>query len=317
MKNLPIGIATLAEIRKNNYVYIDKTPHLTNLLKGKCYFLSRPRRFGKSLLIDTLKEAFSANKELFNGLYLENNWDWSVSYPIIHFDFGGSSGLDSEQVLFDMIMPTLAEVAELYQVNLRTELSIGQLLQWLIRDIYKKHGKKVVLLIDEYDKPILDCITNQEQALRMREILKKLYSIIKSNDKYLKFVFLTGVTKFNKVSIFSGLNNLNDISLDVKYADICGYTQNELETHFAEYLADGNIDRAELKKWYNGYNFAGLETQKVYNPFDILLFFDKDYQYRNYWFESSTPTFLVELIKTRQYFMPNLESIVIQSNLIS
>jgi hypothetical protein len=130
VKKLPIGIATLSEMRKNNYVYIDKTQHIANLMNGKYYFLSRPRRFGKSLLIDTLKEAFSANKELFTGLYLENNWDWSVSYPIIHFDFGGSSSLDSEQVLLDMIIPTLEDVAELYQVKLRSELSIGQALQW-------------------------------------------------------------------------------------------------------------------------------------------------------------------------------------------
>jgi hypothetical protein len=302
----------------NNCVYIDKTQHIANLAKiDGYYFLSRPRRFGKSLLIDTLKQAFSGNKQLFNGLYLEDNWDWSVSYPIIHLDFGGSSSLNSEQVLLDIILPSLNEVAEFYQVNLRTELSIGQVLHWLIRDIYKKHGQKIVLLIDEYDKPILDCITDTQQAVKMREILKQFYSVIKANDNYLKFVFITGVSKFSKVSLFSGLNNLNDISLNPKYADICGYTQSELDRYFNDYLTAGQIDKSELKKWYNGYNFAGSDSQKVYNPFDILLFFENNYEYRNYWFETATPTFLIELIKHNQYHIPNLELVTIGNDALS
>jgi hypothetical protein len=318
MKNLPIGLSGLAKMLNNNCVYIDKTHHIANLAKlDGYYFLSRPRRFGKSLLIDSLKEAFSGNKELFTGLYLENNWNWSVSYPIIHFDFGGSSALDSEQVLLDIIWSKLRKIATIYQVKLQENYQIGQVLENLIWDLYDKYQQKVVLLIDEYDKPILDCITDAQQAVKMREILKKLYSVIKANDTYLKFVFITGVSKFSKVSLFSGLNNLNDISLDAKYADICGYTQSELETHFAEYLTDGNVDRTELKKWYNGYNFAGIETKKVYNPFDILLFFEKDYQYRNYWFETATPTFLIELIKQNHYFIPEFENIIVPNSLIN
>jgi hypothetical protein len=316
MKKLPIGIATLSEMRKNNYIYIDKTHHIANLMNGKYYFLSRPRRFGKSLLINTLKEAFSANKELFTGLYLENNWNWSVSYPIIHFDFGDSSARIPEQRLLNNIHNTLDSLADQYAIEL-TQTEFGAKFQELIIKLYNKTEQATVILIDEYDKPILDCITNLDLAKQMREILKDLYIYIKLNDKYLKFVFITGVSKFSKVSLFSGLNNLNDISLDGKYADICGYTQSELEQNFADYLTAGNVDRNELKKWYNGYNFAGLETQKVYNPFDILLFFAKNYQYTNYWFETATPTFLIELIKQRQYHIPDLELVTVGSDTLS
>ncbi|MEN9945773.1 MAG: hypothetical protein RLZZ293_159 [Pseudomonadota bacterium] len=209
MKNLPIGISVLSKMSQNNYIYVDKTHHIANLANsGEFYFLSRPRRFGKSLLIDTLKQAFSANKKLFTGLYLENNWDWSVSYPIIHFDFGGSSSVNSEQVLLDMILSKLRYIAKTYQIQLQENYQIGQILENLIWDLYDKYQQKVVLLVDEYDKPILDCITDTQQAVKMREMLKQLYSVIKANDTYLKFVFLTGVTKFSKVSLFSGLNNL-------------------------------------------------------------------------------------------------------------
>jgi hypothetical protein len=315
MKNLPIGIATLAEMRKNNYIYIDKTPHLTNLLKGKYYFLSRPRRFGKSLLVDTLKQAFSANKQLFDGLYLENNWDWSVSYPVLHFDLGiGLVQSKTElEVKLNSFLDAFFVKHELNNQHNEISLKFNALIE-LLAD---KYQLPVVVLIDEYDKPILDNITNLPVAIEIKNSLGNFYTVLKSRDEQLKFVFLTGVTKFSKVSIFSGLNNLNDISLDEDYVDICGYTQSQLEDSFAEYLADGNVDRTELKKWYNGYNFAGLETQKVYNPFDILLFFNKKYKYRNYWFENSTPSFLIELIKQNHYFIPEFENIIVPNSLIN
>lgn len=318
MKKLPIGISTFEEIRNDNYVYIDKTKHVVNLVaRGKYYFLSRPRRFGKSLLVDTLKQAFLGRKELFSGLYLETNWDWDKKYPVIHFSFGGSSAVASNATLLDIIWQTMKNAAQIYQVELNHNLSYGQAFQQLIRDIASSRECQLVVLVDEYDKPILDNITNQAQAIEMREMLKDLYSIIKENDAYLKFALLTGVSKFSKVSLFSGLNILDDITLDREYADICGYTQGELEREFGEYLIAGNVDKIMLKQWYNGYNFAGKEAQKVYNPFDILLFFSKGYEYRNYWFETATPTFLVRMIEQNHYFVPELEDLLVSDTSLS
>ena len=319
MKQLPIGISTLEKICAENYTYVDKTRHVANLANsgGRYYFLSRPRRFGKSLLLDTIKQAFLGRKDLFTGLYLENNWDWDTKYPVIHFSFGASSAFESRETLLDIIWQTMVNHAKIYQVELKRELTYGAAFQQLIRDIASRQHQQVVILVDEYDKPILDCINDTTQAIEMREMLKGLYSVIKENDQYLKFVLLTGVSKFSKVSLFSGLNILDDISLTGRYADICGYTQSELENEFAEYLQDGNIDKQDLKTWYNGYNFAGTEEQKVYNPFDILLFFSKDYEYRAYWFETATPTFLVKLLQAKHYFIPNLEKVTVSDNQLS
>ena len=313
MKKLPIGISTLAKIRAEDYIYVDKTHHVAKLFNsgGRYYFLSRPRRFGKSLFLDTLKQAFLGRKDLFTGLYLEQNWDWNKQYPVIHFSFGGSSAYDSKTTFLDIVWQNLQKYAQLYDVNLDTTRNYGTAFYQLIQDISNHQQQQVVILIDEYDKPILDNITNKIQAIEMREMLKDLYSIIKECDEYIKFVLLTGVSKFSKVSLFSGLNILDDISLNTNYADICGYTQSELEQEFAEHLADGNIDKAELKLWYNGYNFAGSAERKVYNPFDILLFCNNNYQYRSYWFETATPTFLVRLLQSQHYFMPKLERLII------
>jgi hypothetical protein len=175
----------------------------------------------------------------------------------------------------------------------------------------------VVILIDEYDKPILDNITNESIALEVREGLMNFYSVIKEKDSKLRFVFLTGVSKFSKVSLFSGLNILNDISLSQQYADICGYTQSEVEESFADYISDGKVDLAKLKRWYNGYNFAGQESQKVYNPFDLLLFCANNYQYRHYWFETATPNFLIKLIEKKNYFIPRLEALTASEESLS
>ncbi|RTK99793.1 MAG: hypothetical protein EKK57_08690 [Proteobacteria bacterium] len=318
MKQLPIGISTLEKIRAENYTYADKTHHVAKLATsgGRYYFLSRPRRFGKSLFLDTIKQAFLGRKDLFIGLYLENNWDWDVVYPVIHFDFGISSGYESKERWLTDVHNTLDLCAEKYGVNL-IQTDYGAKFGELIRKLYEHVGRQVVVLVDEYDKPILDNITNLDVAIELREMLKGLYVYIKSNDAYLKFAMLTGVSKFSKVSLFSGLNILKDISLDSRYADICGYTQNELESEFAEYLEDGNIDKQELKTWYNGYNFAGTEEQKVYNPFDILLFFDGNYEYRAYWFETATPTFLVKLILSKRYYFPNLSGLIISADNLS
>ena len=317
MKKLPIGISTLEKIRDDDFIYIDKTHHVANLVKssGDYFFLSRPRRFGKSLLLDTLKQAFLGNKDVFTGLHLESRWNWNASYPVLHFSFGAGTLKTLEQLeskihyLLDVSFNEFKLDSTYSEVNTRFSDLIAQ--------VFKKTKQPIVLLIDEYDKPILDCINDTEMAGDMREGLKDFYSVIKDNDDKLKFVFLTGVSKFSKVSLFSGLNNLDDISLNPKYADICGYTQLEMENEFSEYLQDGKVDKVKLKQWYNGYNFSGLESQKVYNPFDILLFCHNDYRYKNYWFETATPTFLIQLMSANQYDVSELESIEVSEESLS
>ena len=317
MKNLPVGISTLSQIRQNDCVYVDKTHHVARLVnQGKYYFLSRPRRFGKSLLVDTLKQAFLGRRELFEGLYLEGNWDWSAEYPVIHISLGGSSAHNSYQHLLDLIKQTLQNHARFYGVTIEGK-NYGLDLQSLIHQLYELYGQPVVLLVDEYDKPILDVITDSEQAIANREILKGLYGFIKECDAYLKFVLLTGVSKFSKVNLFSGLNNLEDITLDKRFATLCGYTQSELEEVFADHLQAGDVDLERLKTWYNGYNFAGSGEYAVYNPFDILLFLNHDFEYRSYWFETATPSFLVRLMEKNQYFIPSLENTIVPDDMLS
>ena len=309
LKNLPIGMSTLSEIINNNYIYIDKTKFVAELAtRGKYYFLSRPRRFGKTLFLDTLKQAFLGNKDIFKGLYLEHNWDWSVSYPVIHISFS-SGEYKSVEMLNIKINEMFATHCQEHDLVL-TNISISGKLDELIFKLYHKYNKtRVVILVDEYDKPVLDSIESTEIAMQMRDGLRELYSSIKANDQYIKLAFLTGVTKFTKAGVFSSLNNLDDITFNYKYADVCGYTQNDIETSFKDYLV--GVDLAELKTWYNGYNFLGEDKQKVYNPFDILLFINNDKQYKNYWFETGTPSFLIKLLQKKNYYLPNLEGLQI------
>jgi len=314
MKNLPIGIQTFHEIRdkKKNYIYIDKTDLAHQLIdKGKYYFLSRPRRFGKSLFLDTLKDIFEGQKELFEGLYIYDKWDWETTYPVINISFGGGVAKSIKE-----LDDTIQEVIENNEIRLNLDCKNNTLhkkcLGELIRIAYEKYSQKVVILIDEYDKPILDNVTNKKLSKEIRDRLKNIYSVIKDSDRYVKFAFLTGVSKFSRVSLFSGLNNLEDISLDKKYATICGYTHEDVKLHFDERLE--GVDLLELKKWYNGYNFLG---KGVYNPFDILLFFSKDKIYSNYWFETGNPAFLIEILKEKSYFLPKLEDIAISESDLS
>jgi Predicted AAA-ATPase. len=288
MKLLPIGIQTFEKIRNSNYYYVDKTMFVKKLENGGYYFLSRPRRFGKSLFLDTLKEAFSGNKELFKGLYLYDNWDWEKRYPIIKISFA-SGNIRTSDILLDLMTSQVNRISEKEKINLK-EKRPSQMFLELIEKLYEKYNQKVVVLIDEYDKPILDAIENIEVARENREILKDFYSVLKDADPYLKLVFLTGVSRFSKVSIFSGLNQLNDITIDPSFATVCGYTQSELESVFEDRLKD--FDKEKIKEWYNGYNWLG---ESVYNPFDILLLFDKK-MFKPYWFEAETPTFLIKMI---------------------
>jgi hypothetical protein len=299
----PIGLQTLSEIITEGYFYVDKTPWVHKLAtEGKFYFLSRPRRFGKSLFVDTLRQAYLGKKELFTGLFLENNWDWGQSYPVLNMTWGAGvikSPEDMETVFSENIQRWLRE----FSIELTASSNRGKLYE-LIEKIHTSTGQKVVILIDEYDKPILDNIINVQLATVMREELKNIYSVVKDGDEHIKLAFITGVSKFSKVSLFSGLNNLQDISRAPGFGGICGYTQEELETVFAPALE--GVSLAEVKHWYNGYRFA--EEAGVYNPYDVLLFL-KHREYKNYWFDSATPTFLIAMMAKYQYAVPDLENI--------
>ncbi|MCB1920635.1 MAG: AAA family ATPase [Candidatus Competibacteraceae bacterium] len=309
MKKLPIGLQNLREMRTEGYAYVDKTPFVAQLAEqGKYYFLARPRRFGKSLFVDTLAEAFAGNRELFAGLYLEAHWDWSRSYPVLRFDFSPGV-LRSREELDQRIIAQLDELAHRWSLTL-TRDGIPSRFEELVLRLFETTGQPVVALVDEYDKPILDNLQDPEQARAMREGLRNLYSVIKRLDPHLKFVLLTGVSKFSKVSLFSDLNNLKDITLDPRVATLCGYTEPELTTAFAEHLQ--GVDLAEVQRWYNGYNFLG---EPVYNPFDILLYLDSR-QFKPYWFESGTPSFLIELMRARQVYLPTLENLWLEEELL-
>ena len=303
VKKLPIGIQTFSEIISENYYYVDKTKILSELTeKGKYYFLSRPRRFGKSLFLDTIKEAFEGNEKLFQGLYLEHNWNWSKKHPVIRIDFGGGVLRNAEE-LEQRIREILRSNAKRHQIDKIENSSVSGTFEELIQILSQKYSQKVVVLVDEYDKPILDNITNKNVARDMRDGLRNLYSAIKGADAFVKFVFITGVSKFSKVNLFSGLNNLEDITINPNSATICGYTHEELTSVFGEFLVDTNLE--ELRLWYNGYNFLG---DKVYNPFDILLYL-KNQVFKNYWFETGNPGFLIELIQENNYNTINMEHI--------
>jgi len=309
MKKLPIGVQSFEIMRSDAYYYVDKTPIIKQMVdQGRYYFLSRPRRFGKSLFLDTLKQAFTGKKEYFSGLFLEHHWDWDVCYPVINLSFG-TGVIKRTADLETIIISLMDEVAQNYGIRIDGEL-LSLRFRELIIKLYNQHQQRVVILIDEYDKPILDNIENPDLAREIRECLKNFYSVIKDCDQYLKFVFLTGISKFSKVSLFSVLNNLQDITLDTRYATICGYTQDELISVFADQLE--NVDIHKVKRWYNGYHFLG---ENVYNPFDILLFLDNR-EFRNYWFETGTPTFLIKLLLKRQYPIPKIERIVATDQLL-
>lgn len=299
-KKLPIGIQTFQHIREEGYYYVDKTPFVARLLEeGKYYFLSRPRRFGKSLFLDTLACAFEGRRELFDGLYLAEHWDWSSKHPVIRISFG-SGVLETRAALDERIHELLDENQQRLGVRC-THTSISGCFGELIRAAAEKYGRRAVVLVDEYDKPILDNLHRPEVATQMRDGLRNFYSVIKDSDAFLQFAFLTGVSKFSKVSIFSGLNNLTDITLSATYATICGYTEADLDAVFAPELE--GLEREEIRHWYNGYQWLGAS---VYNPFDLLLLF-RERQFRNYWFETGTPTFLVNWLRERGFYTPQLQ----------
>ncbi|MBR4195611.1 MAG: AAA family ATPase [Synergistaceae bacterium] len=319
MKKLPIGVQDFVKIREQNYLYVDKTGKLLELIEqGERYFLSRPRRFGKSLMLSTLDAMFRGRKEYFKGLAAEE-WVTRQSEnpsPVLRFDISSLKLTDSvtiEQALSEMIERT----ARKNKVKLHSQSMTGKLID-LIEEISSQG--QVVVLVDEYDKPILDNLSDIRKAHEMREVLRSFYTVLKSCDEYLRFVLITGISKFSKMGVFSAMNNLEDISMDKSCGDIAGYTQWELEYYFAGWLeaasADMGIPRDELierlRDYYDGFSFDG--RTRLYNPFSILQCLKKG-EFRNYWYESGSPSFIVEWMKEHQILDPEeYRHIVINSN---
>jgi hypothetical protein len=309
VKKLPIGIQTFENLIQEGFVYVDKTRFVSDIvLQGKYYFLSRPRRFGKSLFLSTIKAAFEGKRRLFRDLYLHDNWDWSETNPVVYISFG--SGVMRS---IDELQSTFSYILDQNEKKFDIEAAYADLKNRfadLIQKCHAKYSRPVVILIDEYDKPILDNIDKPELAVNIREELKNYYSVIKDADQYLGLAFITGVSKFSKVSLFSGLNNLEDITLNRDFSTLCGYTQQELEKVFKDYLQGLDLD--EVKRWYNGYSWLGKE---VYNPFDVLLFL-KNKDFSNYWFETGTSAFLIKLLQFRRYLVPELNNLKVGEKLL-
>lgn len=306
LRKLPIGIQTFAEIREENYLYVDKTALVWRVANtGKPYFLSRPRRFGKSLLLSTFEAYFEGHKELFEGLAiaeLEKEWK---RYPVLHLDLNAEK-YDSPQVLVEILSRQLTQW-ELKYGKGEDEETIAGRFTGIIRRASEQSGCKVVVLVDEYDKPLLQALGNNTLLDDYRSTLKAFYGVLKSSDRYLRFVFLTGVTKLAQVSVFSDLNQLIDISLDLAYSTICGITQEELVSVFVPELerqaVANDMSFSEvvemMTRQYDGYHFHPKGVG-VFNPFSVLNSFDKQ-EFGSYWFQTGTPTFLVELLKKSEY----------------
>ncbi len=308
---MPIGIQTFRKIREQNYYYVDKTAYIRGLLdEGTHYFLSRPRRFGKSLFLDTLKELFEGNEPLFEGLDIHNRWDWRVRYPVLRLSFG-SGNFSEPGILHKEVMAQLDAIEEETGVESRYDTASTRF-RHIIQMLHRQAGQRVAVLVDEYDKPILDTLEVPELARANRDFLRGLYATIKDCDAHVRFTFLTGVSKFSRVHLFSGLNNLTDITIDPRYSAICGYTEADLDTVFAPELP--GLDRDKIRDWYNGYCWLGDE--KVYNPFDILLLFDKR-TFGIYWFETGTPTFLIETLFKRHVSSLELDDMIGSDELLS
>lgn len=326
---LPIGSQSFEGMRLGGYVYVDKTAYFYRMIRpgmeqgatGGKFFFSRPRRFGKSLTISTLDAIFSGKKELFKGLYIAEQTDYDFkAFPVLRFDFSNIAHNDSAILEFTL-KQILCEYAAKYDVALtyNSETKVQEVFRQLIH-FFKTQNQKIVILIDEYDKPILDHITNIPIAKENRDVLKGFYEVIKANDETIRFVFITGITKFSQMNIFSGMNNLRDISLDPAYAAMCGYTQDELEASFAPHLQQfaeathmtmpNLLDK--IKTWYNGFRFTKAPIT-LYNPFSTLLLLDsQEFQY--HWFSTGTPTYLMDLIREHQLDITQIEGATLSPN---
>lgn len=318
-RKLPIGIQSFEDLRRNNYLYVDKTELIYQLTTGgKTYFLSRPRRFGKSLLMSTLEAYFLGKKELFTGLAMETlETEWK-EYPVLHLDLNARN-YDSKEALFAILNQHLEKWETKYGDE-KKDRSPEERFSYLLEKIHEASGSQVVILIDEYDKPLLQTIGNEKLQEQYKNILKAFYGVLKSADAHLRFVFLTGVTKFGQVSVFSDLNQLKDISMDARYATICGITDKELRRDFQPELealaANEGLTYEEvcqkMKRMYDGYHFRH-NMEGLYNPFSVLNALDSA-EFGSYWFSTGTPTFLVQLLKKTDYDLRNIEGIELLVN---
>ncbi|HLP47958.1 MAG TPA: AAA family ATPase [Candidatus Kapabacteria bacterium] len=318
MKNLPLSIQTFRDFIEEDYIYVDKTKQIHDLFAtgGKYYFLSRPRRFGKSLLISTLAEIFSGNKELFKGLWIYDKIEW-IQHPVVHLDLSKLT-FKTPEMLENALDIRVEKIAADYNVPLDHGLFLKEKFGQLLEKLSQK--QKVVILVDEYDKPITEHLEagKIETAKNIRKVLKNFFGIIKGSDAFLRFVFITGVSKFSRVSIFSDLNNLVDITLMENFADILGYTEAELTHYFAPYIdritKKRGISKSYLaetiRNWYNGYSWDGEHF--VYNPFSILNLFNAN-RFRNFWFTSGTPTFLIQLIRRNKSEITEFENLTVEN----
>ena len=312
MKKIPIGIQAFSSLIKGGFVYLDKTELIYNIANTKaCYFLSRPRRFGKSLTLSTLAEYFDGQKELFTDTKisrLETKWE---SRPVLYFDFN-SATYESLRNFREELGAQLEDYETEY--NIPTRGSVASRFKRIVQTAYRLTGKEVVVLVDEYDKPLLNNILRPELQDKIRKDMKSFYGVLKTCDKQIKMAFITGVTKFSKVSIFSDVNNLKDISAELEYATLCGATEQEIHDYldcYVQQMADFNhITKDEcygqLKKWYEGYHFHP-QSVDIYNPFGLLRALDSK-EFKDYWFESGTPTFLVEWIRKHNMNFSSLDS---------
>ncbi|GHV90770.1 ATPase AAA [Spirochaetia bacterium] len=321
-QRLPIGLQDFVKIREDGFLYVDKTTRIYELLTGAggVFFLSRPRRFGKSLLCSTLGALFEGRRELFAGLAIDSLvWDWK-KYPVIRIDLNPGRYEDGVSRLDARLSSALLDAAQGAGLSLRGDV-LEEQFGSLIKDMHARFGQKAAVIIDEYDKPLLNTIDNCELHEKMRIALKGFYGVLKSADAHLKFVLLTGVTKFSKVSVFSDLNNLTDISMDPRYGDLCGITQEELEEDFAGEIQQAveakGLEKhaylAELKRFYNGYRFSE-KPLTVYNPFALLNHFNRNGLFKIFWYETGTPTFLIKLIWDQKIDILNLEKKLVHLN---
>lgn len=323
LRKYPIGIQSFEFLREQGYLYVDKTALIYQLVKmGKPYFLSRPRRFGKSLLLSTLEAYFQGRKELFKGLAIEQmEKDW-IEYPVLHLDLNAEK-YDTRERLYDMLERQLCAWEELYGTKGVGITHSGRFME-VIRCAYQKTGKRVVVLIDEYDKPLLRSFHDEKLQQDFWETLTAFYTVLKTADPWLQFVFITGVTKFAQMGIFSNLNQLNDISFNLRYSTLCGMTQAEIEATFAPELETlGSANRLNpketidaLARQYDGYRFSEDQVEGVFNPFSVLSSLAES-KLRNYWFATGTPTFLVEILKKTRYDLRKLDGIEVTAASLS
>ena len=325
LKKLPTGIQTFEKIREGDYIYVDKTRFLVDLIDtGTVYFLARPRRFGKSLTISTFDALFSGKKELFKGLYAEEFMtrpDYHAS-PVIRLDMSDTTTDEGVKAFLNSVKTLVHDQADIHDITLDPQKTAGELLSSLIKEIYRKNGEqKVVVLIDEYDKPYSEFYNEPKMAEKIRKALRNFYVRVKANDKYIRFVFITGIAKFAKFGVFSTLNNIVDISMSKDYGEMCGLTETEIEQYFPEHIAatakEMNILPKELlekmRHFYDGFCFDGIH--RLYNPFSTLYFF-REKEFNNYWMEAGTSELIAKYLKNKKLTVEQFHNFPVSKNFL-